>query len=165
MKVLLPISDELFGEALSRFTQKHNWPEDTEIKLISVVAPPQRQPGRTQEEKETLFQNEKLHFGRILSRIQTRLMKKRPDLVVAYDVLVGAPAAEILSFAKTWCPSMIVMGSHGRTGIERAILGSVSFYIASHAQCSFTVVRIPESEVLDIDMDENDIPEEMKTYV
>ena len=60
---------------------------------------------------------------------------------------------------------MIVMGSHGRTGIERVILGSVSFYIASHAPCSFTVVRIPESEVLDIDMDESDIPEEMKTYV
>ncbi|MBX9952291.1 MAG: universal stress protein [Candidatus Obscuribacterales bacterium] len=164
MKVLLPISDELFGEALSRFTQKHNWPEDTEIKLISVVAPMQRQPGRTDEERETLFQNERLHFGRVLSRIQTRLMKRRPDLIVTYEVLVGAPAAEILSFAEKWCPSMIVMGSHGRTGIERLILGSVSFYIASHAQCSFTIVRIPETDVLDIDLDESDIPEEMTTY-
>ncbi|HNB21394.1 MAG TPA: universal stress protein [Candidatus Melainabacteria bacterium] len=164
MKVLLLVSDELFGEALSRFTRKHNWPEDTEIKLLTVVTAQDHQPGRTAEEKEKLFQNERLHFGRVLSRIQTRLMKKRPDLVVTYEVIEGKPSSAILSFAEKWSPDMIVMGSHGRTGLERVILGSVSFYIASHAPCSFCVVRIPESEVLDLDLDETDIPDEMKTY-
>lgn len=165
MKVLLPISDELFGEALSRFTQKHNWPEGTEIKLINVIAPLEWQPGRTKEEKEKVFQNERIHFGRVLSRIQTRMQRKRPDLIVSYDLLVGTPTAEILSLAENWQPSMIVMGSHGRTGLERMILGSVSFYIASHAPCSFTIVKIPDSEILDIELDESDLPNEMKTYV
>ncbi len=163
MKVLLAISDELFGAALSRFTQRHSWPADTEVHLISVVTPADRQPGRTKEEKEILHNGEKIHFGRVLSRIQRHLMKKRPDLIVSYEVLEGSAATEILNCAKNLDVSMIVMGSHGRTGIERLLLGSVSHFVASHAPCSFTIVRIPDSEILDIDLDEDDVPDEMKT--
>lgn len=164
MKVLLPISDELFGAALCRFTQKHTWPAETEVKLVTVISPMERQNGRTKEEREILYNGEKIHIGRILSRLQRHLMKNRPDLIVTYEVLEGSVPTEILSCAKKWDASMIVMGSHGRRGIERLLLGSVSFYIASHAPCSFAIVRIPDSEVLEIDLDETDIPDEMKQY-
>jgi nucleotide-binding universal stress UspA family protein len=47
----------------------------------------------------------------------------------------------ILDVATEWCPDLIVLGSHGRTGLDRFLLGSVSESIVRHAPCSVEVVR------------------------
>lgn len=165
MKVLLAISDSLFGDAIVRFAASHNWPSGTEFKFVSVVAPITIQPGNSIEEKNALFDAEKTHVDKVLSQEKTAFLEKQPDAFVTYEVLVGHTAKELLTCAQNWPASMIVMGSHGRHGLERAFLGSVSFYIASHAPCSVSIVRVSESDMLDFDMDESDIPYEMKTYV
>ncbi|HTZ49653.1 MAG TPA: universal stress protein, partial [Verrucomicrobiae bacterium] len=41
-----------------------------------------------------------------------------------------------------WKADLIVMGSHGRRGFDRLILGSVSESVALHATCSVELVRI-----------------------
>jgi nucleotide-binding universal stress UspA family protein len=43
-------------------------------------------------------------------------------------------------------PDLIVVGSRGRSGIARVLLGSVSQYVLRHSQHSVWIVRIPESE-------------------
>jgi len=48
---------------------------------------------------------------------------------------------EILDFAKTKKFNLIVIGSHGRTGINKLILGSVANGIAQQAKCSVMVVK------------------------
>ncbi len=165
MKVLLAISDKLFGDAVVRFAASHKWPANTEFKFVSVVAPLNSQPGKSIEEKKAFFEEEKTHFDKLLSQEKTAFMKEQSDAYVTYEVLIGHTANEILDCAQNWPASMIVMGSHGRQGLERAFLGSVSFYIASHAPCSFSIVRVSECDMLDFDLDESDIPEEMKTGV
>lgn len=47
----------------------------------------------------------------------------------------------ILDCAKEWNPDLIVLGSHGKTGLDRFLLGSVSESIARHAHCSIQIVR------------------------
>jgi nucleotide-binding universal stress UspA family protein len=47
----------------------------------------------------------------------------------------------ILDEAKTWGADLIVMGSHGRHGLDRLVMGSVAEAVASHAHCSVEVVR------------------------
>jgi nucleotide-binding universal stress UspA family protein len=47
----------------------------------------------------------------------------------------------ILEAAADWRPDVIVVGSHGRTGLDRFFLGSVSESIVRHAPCSVQVVR------------------------
>jgi nucleotide-binding universal stress UspA family protein len=54
---------------------------------------------------------------------------------------VGEPRAVILDTAKTWGADLIVLGSHGRRGMDRFLLGSVSEAAALHAQCSVEVIR------------------------
>jgi nucleotide-binding universal stress UspA family protein len=56
-------------------------------------------------------------------------------------VAVGKPAAEIVKTAKEWPADVIVIGSHGRHGLERALLGSVAEGVMRHAPCSVLVVR------------------------
>ncbi len=47
----------------------------------------------------------------------------------------------ILSSADLWQADLIVMGSHGRRGFDRLVMGSVSESVAMHAPCSVEVVR------------------------
>ena len=47
----------------------------------------------------------------------------------------------ILEDAKSWGAGLIVLGSHGRHGLERILLGSVAEAVAAHAHCSVQVVR------------------------
>ena len=54
---------------------------------------------------------------------------------------LGEPRAVILDTAKDWGADLIVMGSHGRRGMDRFLLGSVSEAVAIHAQCSVEVIR------------------------
>jgi nucleotide-binding universal stress UspA family protein len=57
---------------------------------------------------------------------------------------VGKPAHEILKAAKDWPADIIVLGSHGRGGVKRMVLGSVAEGVMRHAACPVLVVRAPE---------------------
>jgi nucleotide-binding universal stress UspA family protein len=58
------------------------------------------------------------------------------------DVREGEPRRVILDGAAAWCANVIVVGSHGKTGLDRLLLGSVSEHIARHARCSVEIVRM-----------------------
>lgn len=53
----------------------------------------------------------------------------------------GHPVSKILHYAKTYKPQLIIMGSHGRTGAKKALLGSKSSAVSRKASCSVVIVR------------------------
>jgi nucleotide-binding universal stress UspA family protein len=57
------------------------------------------------------------------------------------EVRSGSPAPTIVAFAKEWDADLVIMGSHGRTGVARLLLGSVARSVLHHAGCSVLVVR------------------------
>jgi len=57
------------------------------------------------------------------------------------SVLLAGPKTVILEEAGTWGADLIVIGSHGRRGITRFLLGSVSEAVALYAHCSVEVIR------------------------
>jgi len=59
---------------------------------------------------------------------------------------VGAPDREIVELAEKLSVGLIVMGSRGRGGIRRALMGSVSDSVVRHAHCPVLVVRPEKSE-------------------
>jgi nucleotide-binding universal stress UspA family protein len=54
---------------------------------------------------------------------------------------VGKPTAEVTRVAREWAAEMIVIGSHGRAGVTRLLLGSVAEAVVRHAPCPVLVVR------------------------
>ena len=54
---------------------------------------------------------------------------------------LGEPRSIILDTAKDWRADLVVVGSHGKRGLDRFLLGSVSEAVAIHASCSVRVVR------------------------
>ena len=56
-------------------------------------------------------------------------------------VVFGAPAAEIASYAENIGADLIVLPSHGRTGMKRLLIGSVAERVVRHAHCPVLVLR------------------------
>jgi nucleotide-binding universal stress UspA family protein len=56
-------------------------------------------------------------------------------------VPAATPKELILQDADEWGADLIVCGSHGRRGLSRFLLGSVSEAIATHAKCSVEIIR------------------------
>lgn len=53
----------------------------------------------------------------------------------------GRPDYEVVACAKQWGADLLVLGTHGRTGLGRVLLGSVAEHVVRHAPCSVLVVR------------------------
>jgi len=72
-----------------------------------------------------------------------RAARRLSDAGFATSTLIreGEPRRIILDGAAAWGANLIVVGSHGKTGLDRVLLGSVSEHIARHARCSVEIVR------------------------
>ena len=58
-----------------------------------------------------------------------------------HHFLEGNPADEVLRFAEEEGVDLIVVGSHGRTGLSRMLMGSVAEEIVRRAECPVLVVK------------------------
>ena len=55
----------------------------------------------------------------------------------------GEPAAEIVAFARERGMDLLVLGTHGRTGLEHALMGSIAERVVRKAHCPVLTVRPP----------------------
>lgn len=66
-----------------------------------------------------------------------------PRVVVRRLTAVGPPATEIVRLAREQGADLIVMGTHGRGGLARVLVGSVAEAVMRHAPCPVLTVRSP----------------------
>ncbi len=59
-------------------------------------------------------------------------------------IIRGTPSHEILDFVEKYDINLIVMGTHGRKGLDKLIFGSTAEKIVRNALCPVLTVRIPE---------------------
>ena len=71
---------------------------------------------------------------------------KKMGVEVETLVVEGNPAEEILIAAEERDIDIIVMGTLGRTGIQRLLLGSVAEKVIRHAPCPVFVVRLKQAQ-------------------
>ena len=80
---------------------------------------------------------------------QKQLEQIRPldaTIPVRHVLLEGDPAGEIVRYGRDANVDLIVMGTHGRTGLERLLLGSVAEQVLRDAACSVLVVKLPKGQ-------------------
>ena len=62
-----------------------------------------------------------------------------------FKTSIATPDADarhaIVEAATVWPADLIVIGSHGRTGLDRFLLGSVAESVMRHAPCSVEIVK------------------------
>ncbi len=66
-----------------------------------------------------------------------------PGVEVEYRVAEGDPAAEIIRLASEVKANLIVMSTHGRTGLGRLLMGSVAEVVLRRAPCPVLTLKVP----------------------
>jgi nucleotide-binding universal stress UspA family protein len=80
---------------------------------------------------------------------QGQLEQIRPvdtRIPVTHVLLQGDPASEIVRYGRDAGIDLIVMGTHGRTSVERLLMGSVAEKVLRDAPCSVLVVKLPRGQ-------------------
>ena len=75
------------------------------------------------------------------SLTELRARVEAPGLKISSEAVQGAPATEICRVAKEGGHDLIVIGTHGRTGVARFLLGSVAERVVREAPCPVLVAR------------------------
>ena len=69
----------------------------------------------------------------------------RQGISAETQVVIGTPVAEILTMARVKEVDLIAMGTHGRTGVARLVMGSVAEEVLRRAPCPVVTVRPQEA--------------------
>jgi nucleotide-binding universal stress UspA family protein len=100
--------------------------------------PPQMAPGYEPELEEIMkeqFQNAQQTVDRSAAALKAAGFNARGRVIEAET------RSGILDLASEWHADLIVLGSHGRKGLQRFMLGSVAESVARGAYCSVLIVR------------------------
>jgi nucleotide-binding universal stress UspA family protein len=92
--------------------------------------------------------SESLAVWRALEEQLSKLRSPDPDVSVEHHLTEGDSAAEIVYLAQETHSDLIVMGTQGRTGLDRLLMGSVAEAVLRKAPCPVLTVRGPLPEAL-----------------
>jgi nucleotide-binding universal stress UspA family protein len=148
MKILLAVDGSAFSEAAAKSVAGRPWPIDSEVKIVTVIEPsqpyavePWALPIRYWDDLEKAAQQQ----AKQAIEMATKQFNGTQGLRISLEILNGSAKGVILDEAETWGADLIVMGSHGYTGLKRILLGSVSHAVMPHAICSVEIVRSREA--------------------
>jgi nucleotide-binding universal stress UspA family protein len=145
MRVLLCVDCSEHSRAAVEAVQSQRWPQDTEVRVLQVLQPiaisaaPQMDPMYTPE-----LQEEGGEARKLVDRIAAGL--RGAGLRTEAMLAKGDVRETVVDAAEKWHADLIVVGSHGKGGLRRLLLGSVAEFVARHAPCSVLIVRSPSKK-------------------
>jgi nucleotide-binding universal stress UspA family protein len=134
MKILLPTDSSACSQAAIEATKHMQYGVNDELKVITVID--LFEPLLAVDQSKAM---EKSNV--IVQRIVEEIRAKLPDTNVSGEVFVGYPDQVIIQNAVNFKADLIVMGSHGRTGLTRFLWGSVSRAVLLDSPCAVRIVR------------------------
>lgn len=143
-KILVPIDfSECAKKALEYaipFAREH----DATLTAIYVV-PPVYSAGEYGGVDYMRLEGESREYSekRLGALLAKEVRGKAPAEIVVRN---GPPAAEIIQAARDLPADLIIISTHGRTGLKHALLGSVAEHVVRAAPCPVLVVRETEHE-------------------
>lgn len=144
MHVLVPTDGSECSESAVRSVAARPWPEGTEIRVIGVPEVPVLAGVYPYYPPETVLEvaaTNEMHAREAVRKGAEILKKARLHVSEEVTEAQESPVRGILGMADLWNADLIVMGSHGRRGFDRYVIGSISESVALHAHCSVEVAR------------------------
>lgn len=144
MKILLAVDDSKHSQAATQAVLAQARPQDSEVAVLHVVEPLPLLVAREMagyDPKLDAARKGQLQQAKELVEKTAEALRSK-GLKVTAAVKEGNPKSEIIDHAAKWHADLIILGSHGKTGLDRFLLGSVSDAVARHAHCSVELVRL-----------------------
>ncbi len=157
MKVLIAYDGSRCAEAALNDLSRTGLPADVHAIVLSVAdiwlppTPPPDEPTPSSVIGNQILVSRQNMYDRALRAVASaqtlarqageRLRATFPDWRVDTEAEGDSPAWTIIKRAESWRPDLIIVGAHGRSVLERLILGSVSQKVVTEARCAVRIAR------------------------
>ncbi len=132
-KLLVAIDASKYASEVIEQVQKRNWSKDTQILLITVL----------EEDRIWEAASQYMHQCQIILETHAkRLQEHLPHCKIRHECMEGKPAEKIVESAAEWQADLLIIGSHGDTGVRAAHVGSVAANVVNIAPCSVEVIKV-----------------------
>jgi nucleotide-binding universal stress UspA family protein len=104
------------------------------------------------EEPPMAYGGGEMYYGMpdpVTEDLRAMLQRVKPtDAAVPYEhhLVIGDPAVAVAELAASEGVDLIVMGTHGRTGLRRLLMGSVAEAIVRRAPCPVFIMKEPHED-------------------
>jgi universal stress protein A len=145
-QVLVPIDFSEFSSMASRYAVQFAMQFNATIFLIYVL----EQPSFISGTEGVVIP---LPEGELINRAKNKLAALAADEIkdlvpVKTEVRIGTPYEEIVKFARELQTDLIILATHGHTGLKHILLGSTAERVVRHAPCPVLVVREKENKFI-----------------
>ena len=135
MKVILSIDQGDHSRVAAQEVMERPWPQYTTVNVITVLDNSLGSADAKRSEEARAF----------VESIAAEIRQKNSSIEeVEANVITGNPKAEILNLAERSRADLLVVGSRGRKGLQRLVLGSVSHALLLSIPCSILIARKPK---------------------
>lgn len=143
MRILLAIDGSEYSAEAAQAVASRPWPKGTAVRILSAVEPVAPPAAELWYDAGGSLERARQEMTSQAEQLTAGVAETLRDGGVTAETVVrhGDPRSLIVDEAKEWDADLIVVGSHGYTGLARWLLGSVAQSVVSHAPCSVEVVR------------------------
>jgi nucleotide-binding universal stress UspA family protein len=149
MKILIGVDQSPHSERAVRFVSRMRWPAGSRMIVASVMTPPLSPPVAGVDAGVSLMvevsEEQVAETQARVAVVETAL--RAAGMATETRTPIGDPREALLRLVEDERIDLIVLGSHGRTGLAKLLLGSVSSHVVTHAHCSVLVVKEDSHEV------------------
>ena len=143
MRLLIGVDDSPHAQAAVEHVKSMTWPAGTRVLVLAAVRPmvgvylEACVPGP--DYTVQIEQEQMQHFQELTARGEREL---RPaGLEAEARAVRGDPREVLIDTARSERSDLIVVGSRGRSGLPKLLIGSVASHVVAHAPCSVLVVK------------------------
>jgi nucleotide-binding universal stress UspA family protein len=117
------------------------------VRVLAVVEPLPLPASELWYDGRRLLETDQRELKKNTTEFIEKVSAKLKKLGHTIEAVVrgGHPQTAIVDEAKKWRADLIVLGSHGRTGLTRLLMGSVAQSVVIHAPCSVEVMRLKKT--------------------
>ena len=146
-RILCPVDFSESSDHACRYAVAFASSFNSELTLLHVVAPPiaalpgdHLVPDMMQADIEAIAEASRNRLAQQVGDFE------QEGLDVQSKVVSGIPFLEVIRFSKEWDADLIIMGTHGRAGLQHLLIGSVAERVVRKAPCPVLTVKHPQHE-------------------
>jgi nucleotide-binding universal stress UspA family protein len=143
MRILLAVDSSSHSDVAVHRLAERPWPQHSSVRILSVAQLYASADSSSFWDSGAAYE----HLGEALLAGAHEVVERAANELEASTLSVetavrrGDPRIVVVDEANEWKADLIVIGSHGRTGVRRWLLGSVAEHVVRHAPCSVEVCR------------------------